>query len=833
MSNDKKLPEFPLDVLSLKRSSDGRLIQTETNTEFDPTQYDIPTQLNQPAPDRQGYVHAANLIEDPLVFGDVAAAFAREPLPVEVDVEDEISTEPELKLWRSRQTVRELTIPDAGEVSLETYLEENREDIETIIPYELLPNIEEEIEGAAAGELDSEYRPLELGLTKVGNPAEVISKLEKVGCKCSPYNAIQLSLILSVPTALVRSLLFEGQPGCGKSFTAKCLAKITGAEFMCLTCYPGMDLQGLIEKPSNIAIANAMAGKSNNNDEIITYGIITRAFLKSQKGPVVLLVDEIDKVDESIDSFFLAPLNDGVIYLETREPVEANLDNLLVVFTKNYNRTLDDAFMRRVTPVHMRYLDNDLEKRILKPHVIPQIVNNLVYMCDRMRKADGAYQFERPPAPDELLRAGRYTGKMIEWGITSFEVFGRSLFPIMAKSERDRIVFDQFLRFHPEFTDSLIPDPRKATVAQIHSKLGRIVTKGVIEDPDAENRKKAFAVEKVGWHHIGLPKEIAEKLEKVGYECPDYLAKQVGLLLNVKRDMVKTFVLEGPPGCGKSFLAKSLAKITGAEYMSIQCYKNMDSGLLIEYRNEVAIAQANAGVKIRKSDIMELGVLSRAFLKSQSQPILLLVDEIDKVDAYIDTFFLGPIQDGRIWLQSGPAIDANLDNLVVVFTKNYERPLNDALLRRVHPLTMTYLDASLERKILTPHCIPRLINNLVAIADVMRYSQGSFQFDRPPAPEELLTTARYVLKLLEWGYDSPEDIGFQVWRMVAKSERDRSVLEHLFRYHPDFDDPRDGDPQHVPIAKIYARLGKKLLKGILREDDVNAFDAGSESDYFN
>jgi MoxR-like ATPase len=89
-------------------------------------------------------------------------------------------------------------------------------------------------------------------------------------------------------------------------------------------------------------------------------------------------------------------------------------------------------------------------------------------------------------------------------------------------------------------------------------------------------------------------------------------------------------------------------------------------------------------------DLMTLGVISRAFLASQTKPVILLIDEIDKVDVAIDTFFLGPIQDARVWLESRPPIDANLNNLVILFTKNFERPISEALLRRVHPVRMKF-----------------------------------------------------------------------------------------------------------------------------------------------
>ena len=216
---------------------------------------------------------------------------------------------------------------------------------------------------------------------------------------------------------------------------------------------------------------------------------------------------------------------------------------------------------------------------------------------------------------------------------------------------------------------------------------------------------------------------------------------------------------------------------------------------------------------------MNLGILSRAFLKSQNQPVILLIDEIDKADASIDTFFLGPIQDGTIYLESRPPIDANIDNLLLVFTKNYVRNLNDALLRRVHPICMTYLNAELEKKILSPHCNPRLIANLVSVVDRMRNSGGTYGFDRPPAPEEMLIVGHYVNNLLKWGITDFAVVGRNIWSSICKSEHDRAVLEHMFRFHPDFLDPLKPDGKALKVEDVYARLGRAILDGIIEDPD--------------
>ncbi|MBN8550536.1 MAG: AAA family ATPase, partial [Deltaproteobacteria bacterium] len=209
-----------------------------------------------------------------------------------------------------------------------------------------------------------------------------------------------------------------------------------------------------------------------------------------------------------------------------------------------------------------------------------------------------------------------------------------------------------------------------------------------------------YFVESPGFTDLGTPRQLAEKLSHVGYQCLPFLAVQVALLLNTKSSRIRSLLLEGPSGCGKSFFAKSLAKISGAELMCLSCYKGMPTQNLIESPSTLAMANAMVGkMEGKTEELMNLGILSRAYLASRKHPVILLVDELDKPDSSIDTFFLGPIQDARIWLESRAPIDANVDNLLIIFTKNWNRTLDEALLRRVHPIKMTYLDSTLERKI--------------------------------------------------------------------------------------------------------------------------------------
>ena len=331
----------------------------------------------------------------------------------------------------------------------------------------------------------------------VGSPTELKERLGQVGYQCLDFVAFQISLVLDTPSDKVRALLLEGPSGCGKSFMAKSLAKITGADFMCLSCYTGMPTANLIESPSTLAMMSAMVGKSGDTDPsaMMNLGILSRAFLNSQKRPTILLIDELDKPDSAIDTFFLGPIQDGKIWLESRAPIEANINNLLLLFTKNFNRVLDEALLRRVHPITMTYLDSTLEKNILSPHCMPQLVSNLVDLADRMRASDGSYKFQRPPAPEELLSAGHYIQKLISWGCKDFGFIGKNVWNILAKSEHDRAVLEHMLRFHPDYMDPLVTDSRYCSKDIIFARFGRIVLNGILSDP--EEAKRAAAMRKM------------------------------------------------------------------------------------------------------------------------------------------------------------------------------------------------------------------------------------------------------------------------------------------------------------------------------------------------
>jgi MoxR-like ATPase len=762
----------------------------------------------------------------------------------------------DLLAWESKQhrsskrqtdTGSDVVSAEEADFLYDETLEDYEEEIEGLFDHSLISSDRfivsrglkasaSESRGVMNKQFTTSYKVQKPGFTNIGTPEQLALKLADVGYQCLPFLAAQMALVANTPHDSIRTILLEGPSGCGKSYMAKCLAKITGAELMVLTCYSGMELKNLIESPSTLALANAMAGRSDGQSvsDIMNLGILSRAFLASQERPVILLIDELDKVDVAIDTFFLGPIQDARIWLESRPPIDANIDNLLILFTKNMERRLNDALLRRLHPIMMTYLNATLERKILSEHCWPQLVDNLVAIADTMRYSDASYRFERPPAPEELLKVARYVMQLLEWDIVDYSFVGRNVWYMMAKSESDRFVLELMLRYHPDYYDSLNPNGRLLTLPEVHAKLGREILKGIVEDPNETRRKPVYKVDQIRLTNIGTPKELVGKLAEVKYECMEFLAMQICLILNTPSERVRAILLEGPSGCGKSYMAKSLAKITGAEYMCLSCYSGMNSAHLIETPSMMGIANAMSGKEASaKDEMVNLGILSRAFLKSQNQPVIMLIDEIDKVEVGIDTFFLGPIQDGTIYPESRPPIDCNTENLLLIFTKNFVRNLNDALLRRLHPVQMTYLNSELERRILKDHCSPTLVDNIIGVVDRMRYSGGTYGFDRPPAPEELLTIGRYINKMIEYDATDFGLVGRNVFSIISKSDHDRAVLEHMMRYHPDFLDPLVVDGKAMTKDEVYAKLGRTLLKGIVADPNARKREQAWEDMEYN
>lgn len=266
-------------------------------------------------------------------------------------------------------------------------------------------------------------------------------------------------------------------------------------------------------------------------------------------------------------------------------------------------------------------------------------------------------------------------------------------------------------------------------------------------------------------------KTVLDALRTVGYVAAERLAAQVALLLASNGGTVKAMLLDGPPGAGKTHLAKCVARILGVDYIYIQAHPGSAPEDFLFDANIVQILKGAAGdrqaVKTAE-DVVELGFLPTVFRASQRGPVVAFVDELDKASPKTDSLFLSALQEGEVIVKGIGAIKANLRNLVIFFTKNDERQISEPLMRRCRREYLGFPSADLELSILTgkvrggkldkalemihepvdsiPEAVARV---LIAAANQLRAKQEDLI--KAPATQELEMAGHDVVRLARWG----------------------------------------------------------------------------------
>lgn len=174
-----------------------------------------------------------------------------------------------------------------------------------------------------------------------------------------------------------------------------------------------------------------------------------------------------------------------------------------------------------------------------------------------------------------------------------------------------------------------------------------------------------------------------------------------------QREGCRVALLEGPPGCGKTSLAEFYADQRGARLVYALLHSWSDDQ---ELCSGIDVAAAVEGDAAR---VRQPGVLAVAAEASQAGPVVLCLDEVDKVQERTENLLLDFLQTGRVPTQPGHHIQANLDNMVVFITSNATRELGDAFMRRcrrvrMQPLPATTIDTIVAGRTGVPRHIAKL-----------------------------------------------------------------------------------------------------------------------------
>src|SRR3954447_10815802 len=189
------------------------------------------------------------------------------------------------------------------------------------------------------------------------------------------------------------------------------------------------------------------------------------------------------------------------------------------------------------------------------------------------------------------------------------------------------------------------------------------------------------------------PAELAEALEAAGYLPDDGVATAAYLALAMHRPLF----VEGDAGVGKTALAQALADVLDAPLIRLQCYEGIDAAQalydwdfprqLLHLRAVEAAAHARADAAA-DADRLEGELYSRRFLIArpllqaiETNPSVLLVDEVDRADDEFEAFLLEVLSDFTVSIPELGTIRAETPPVVVV-TSNRTREVHDALKRR-------------------------------------------------------------------------------------------------------------------------------------------------------